>query len=702
LNQPFAPPLPRPTRLLVATIVLIVLAGAGVVGARPALADPGLGWSTFLGGSDVDGANDVAIDTNGDVYVVGTTHSPNFPTSSGALQGSLDGPFVAFVTKLDPNGALLWSTYLGGSGGDSAEAVEVDGSGNVYVAGTTGSTDFPTTPGTDRSFGGLLDTFVAKLTSTGGLSYSTYLGGSDSDWSRGIAIDSAGEAYVNGITESSDFPVSAGAPDTVRSQDEGFVTKLSANGRSRIYSTFLGGSSYEGFDSETTGDVAVDAAGNAYVTGTTGSSDFPTTVGVPDRTLGGVQDAYLTKINAAGTAFTYSMLLGGSSLEEGWDVVVDSSQDAFVVGDTSSTDYPTTPGAWDLTNSPPTSQTTQAGFVTKISRTGAALDYSTYLDDSVIGDVAIDGSGRAYVTGTAGPGFPATTDAIDPIHNDPHPESGLGDDAFVGRFSADGSNLEHATFLGGTSADYGSALAQAGGSDVVAVGTTGSPDFPITSGALQTAYGELGDGFVTKLSTEPIPGYPRPRGATPLSVSLVPAFAECSSANRTHGAPLSYSSCAPPTQTSSALTIGTPDANGLAADSAGRVTLRVFPGDPGTLDSESNVYIGVDLSGVRRRDTLAPYAGDIGLQIVARVTDVRHGRVTVEDHTLPLGTIPCSADFGCHTVTTVNSWLPGAIREGTRAIWQLEQVNLYDPGPDGDAGTFGDDGLFATQGVFIP
>jgi hypothetical protein len=234
------------------------------------------------------------------------------------------------------------------------------------------------------------------------------------------------------------------------------------------------------------------------------------------------------------------------------------------------------------------------------------------------------------------------------------------------------------------------------------VGSTGSPDFPITIGALDGSYNGPNDGFVTKLSTDPVPGYPRPKGATPFSTPLVPAYAECSSGNRTHGAPLSHPSCAPPAQTSGALTIGTPDANGLAADFAGRATFRVSPGDPSTLESEANVYISIDLTGVRRRDTLAPYEGDLGLQVVARVTDVQRGRVTIEDQTFPLGTFHCWPDIGCHGQLSIKSVYPGAIREGTRAIWQLEQIKVYDAGPDGDAGTFGDDAVFATQGVFVP
>ena len=677
---------------------------------RPLLIDPGLAWSTYLGGSDIDVPTDVASDASGNTYVVGSTSSPDFPVSSGALQGSLNGLFDTFVTKLDANGSLLWSTYLGGSDGDSPQAVGIDGSGNPYVAGTTGSTDFPTTTGTDRSLGGGFDAFVAKFTAAGSLSYSTYLGGNDDlEWSKGIAVDTAGAAYVTGITTSGDFPVTAGAPDPVQSQDEGFVTKLSSNGRSLAYSTFLGGSAYEGQDSETTGDVAVDAAGNAYVTGTTQSSDFPTTFGVPDRTLDGNQDAYLTKINAAGTGFTYSMLLGGSSGEEGWDIAVDGSQRAFVAGGTSSTDYPTTAGAWDRTNTQPSAQTTQAGFVTKVVSTGAALEYSTYLDNSVVTKIALDGSGRTYATGTAGPAFPATGDATDPVHSDPFPESGLGNDAFVARFSADGSQLEHATHLGGADADYGMAIAYAGGADLVVVGQAGSPDFPVTSGALDESYDGPVDGFVTKLSTDPVPGYPRPRGATPLSVPLVPAYRRCLSPNRTHGAPLAFASCGPPVQTSPLLTAGTPDANGLGASFVGRVNLRVQVGNPSTLESEANLLVNLDVRGVLVAGTLAPYTGEVAIQAVARITDVTRGRVTVQDVPLSLGTVQCGEPpvpaGSCWDVVSVRHLqhlFPNGIRENRRSVFQLEEIRVYDSGPDGDADTPGDNHLFATQGILVP
>jgi Beta-propeller repeat len=663
---------------------------------RPLIIDPGLAWSTYFGGAaPEDEPQDVAIDASGNAYVTGVTTSSDFPTSVGALQGALDGPFDAFVTKLDPNGSLLWSTYLGGNDGDSGTAIALDSSGNAYVSGVTFSTDFPTTAGTDRSLGGPGDAFVTKLTSAGGLSYSTYLGGNDDQESaNGIAVDAAGAAYVSGTTLSGDFPVTAGAPDAVQSSDEGFVTKLAATGRSIVYSTFLGGSDYEGHDGDFPGGITVDSSGNAYVTGTTASSDFPTTFGVPDATLGGVQDAFLTKINATGTAFAYSMLLGGGSLESGSDLAVDGSGSAVVTGRTSSADYPTTSGAWDRTFNHPAGNE-EASFVTKVNAAGTAFDYSTYLDYGAAFGMALDGSGRAYVTGVAHPGFPTTATAVDPVH---YEQSDLGNDAFVARLSATGSQLEYGTFLGGGAADYGLAIDRTGSSDVVVVGSTGSTDFPTTPGALEPT---PHNGFITKLSTDPIPGYPRPKGATPISVSLVPAYAACSSPNGTHGAPLSYPSCAPPAQTSGLLTMGTPDANGLAADFIGRVVLRVMAGNPSTIDNEANVGINVDLDGIHRRDTLALYSGKLALEVAVRVTDITRGRVTVEDRELPFATITCT-NGSCHDFATLNGALPDAIREGRRAIWQLDQIKVYDPGPDGDPATPGDNVLFATQGVFVP
>jgi len=298
--------------------------------------------------------------------VTGVTFSSNFPTTLGAFQTSPSGGGDAFVTKLNAAGsALVYSTYLGGSNQDQGEAIAVDSVGDAYVTGFTKSTNFPTTFGAFQTTygGGFTDAFVTKLNAAGSapLVYSTYLGGSDFDapGEKGIRVDSVGDAYVTGVTRSTNFPVTSGAFQTAYGGglDDAFVTKLNPTGSALVYSTFLGGNGDESGDG-----IAVDSAGNAYVTGFTQSTNFPTTSGAFQTTPGGGSDAFVTKLNAAGSALVYSTYLGGSGTDQGLTVAVDSAGSAYVTGQTFSTNFPTTPGAF---------QTSPGGgqdaFVAKVS-----------------------------------------------------------------------------------------------------------------------------------------------------------------------------------------------------------------------------------------------------------------------------------------------------------------------------------------------
>ena len=258
----------------------------------------------------------------------------------------------------------------------------MDTSGNAYVTGYTDSTNFPTTTGAfQTTFSGSIDAFVTKLNSSGtGLLYSTYLGGSDFDFGYGIALDSSGNAHVAGETASTDFPTTAGAFQTTYAggDRDAFVTELNATGTSLLYSTYLGGSGYD--RSAHLGDIALDSFGNAYIVGDTDSSDFPTTAGAFQTTHGGGgRDAFVTKLNATGSSLTYSTYLGGSALDFGSGLAVDSSGNAYLTGATESFDFPTTAGAF---------QATLAGdgdaFITKLNSTGSGLLYSTYLGGAIL------------------------------------------------------------------------------------------------------------------------------------------------------------------------------------------------------------------------------------------------------------------------------------------------------------------------------
>ncbi len=311
-------------------------------------------YSTYLGGSHDDGANGIAVDSSGSAYVTGFTSSTGFPTTSGAYDRGADDYPSVFVTKLDPSGSkLVYSTLLGAGGGAS---VAVDSSGNAYVTGYAVS-GFPTTAGAyDRTYNsGAYDTFVAKLDASGSsLLYSTYLGGSRDDQGHGIASDSSGNAYVVGTTLSGDFPTTAGVFDSTFGGgsicwsgetpcSDAFVTKLDAGGSSPLYSGYLGGSG-----DDYANEIAVDASGNVYVTGTTSSREFPVTVDAYDSTLEGSTAAFVAKLNAGGSSLRHSTFLGGGEDDHGTGIALDPSRNVYVAGRAAS-GFPTTAGAHDRT-----------------------------------------------------------------------------------------------------------------------------------------------------------------------------------------------------------------------------------------------------------------------------------------------------------------------------------------------------------------
>ncbi|HKC26254.1 MAG TPA: SBBP repeat-containing protein, partial [Thermoanaerobaculia bacterium] len=411
---------------------------------KPLLVDPVLRYATYLGGSNVDRGFGIAVDAAGNAYVTGSTLSTDFHTTAGAPQAVFGGAGAGgavvtygdvFFAKLDPTlSNLVYATYLGGSDGDVGHAIAVDASGSAYVTGNTHSSNFPTTSGAlRRTYGGSSDTtsfvrgdaFVAKLSPSGALVYSTYLGGSNGDGAAAIAVDAAGNAYVAGSTTSADFPVTAGAFQTAKKSPstniaDAFVTKLNPQGSALVYSTYLGGTLSEG-DSFTffTRGIAVDAAGNAVVAGSTSATDFPTTAGVAQQTYGGGYfDAFVTKLNAAGSGLVYSTYIGGSGLEYAGGLAMDATGAVYVTGTTDSRDLHVTPGAFQTVYGGGVDDT----FVAKLSPTGA-LVYETYLGGGstdgletglfVPGGIAVDATGSAWVTGATGSNdFPVTPDAV--------------------------------------------------------------------------------------------------------------------------------------------------------------------------------------------------------------------------------------------------------------------------------------------------
>ncbi|WP_299698107.1 SBBP repeat-containing protein [Hydrocarboniphaga sp.] len=451
--------------------------------------DPVLVYSTYLGGSSGDVGDAIAVDSAGNAYVTGYTSSTNFPLAN-ALQGTFRGYADVFVTKLNADGnALVYSTYLGGSSSDVGNGIAVDSAGKAYVTGYTGSTNFPLTNALQGTKGGSTDAFVTQLNADGSaLVYSTYLGGSDSDQGCGIAVDSAGKAYVTGETWSTNFPLANALQGTNGGASDFFVTQLNADGSALVYSTYLGGSSAE-YDSS----IAVDSAGNAYVTGETTSTNFPLANAL-QGTFGGNDDAFVTQINADGSALLYSTYLGGSMPDRGYGIAVDNAGNAYVTGVTESSNFPLANALQDTFGG------ISDAFVTQLNADGSALVYSTYLggSSSEYGyGIAVDSAGKAYLTGR--------TDSTNfPLANALQGSSGGVSDAFVTQLNADGSALVYSTYLGGSSGDVGYGITVDSAGKAYVTGSTGSTNFPLAN-ALQGTYGGGGDAFVTRISPDTAP-----------------------------------------------------------------------------------------------------------------------------------------------------------------------------------------------------
>jgi hypothetical protein len=466
--------------------------------------DP-LVYSTYIGGSNDDQAIGIAVDPSGNAYVTGYTNSTNYDVTSGSFQTTLDGGSDVIVTKLNPAGtALVYSTYIGGSTSDYGISIAIDPSGNAYVTGYTNSTNYDVTSGAFQTTnGGGFDVFVTKLNSAGtALVYSTYVGGSASDYGNVIAIDASGNAYVTGYTNSTDYDVTSGAfQTTLDGGSDVIVTKLNPSGTALVYSTYIGGSYGEYCYS-----IAIDPSGNAYVTGNTQSTNYDVTSGAFQTINGGSYDVFVTKLNSAGTALVYSTYIGGSSYDYGSSIAIDPSGNAYITGNTPSTNYDVTSGAF---------QTTNGGgddvFVTKLNPAGTALVYSTYIggsSDDYGSSIAIDPSGNAYVTGrTSSTNYDVTSGAFQTINGGSY-------DVFVTKLNPVGSALVYSTYIGGSSSDYGNSVAIDPSGNAYVTGRTNSTNYDVTSGAFQTTKGGVDDAFVTKI------------GDIPLAIDLISFTAE--------------------------------------------------------------------------------------------------------------------------------------------------------------------------------
>jgi len=459
-----------------------------------------LAYSTYLGGGGRDYGNGIAVDSSGYVYVTGYTGSSDFPCKN-EYQGTYGGSWAdAFVTKIDTtqNGAssLIYSTYLGGESYDYGFGIAVDSSGNAYVTGNTKSTNFPCL-NQYQTYQGYDDAFVTKIDTTqvgvSSLIYSTYLGGRLGECGSGIAVDRSGNAYVTGVTESSNFPCLNPYQGTYGGGFfDAFVTKIDttqSGSASLIYSTYLGGEGNEdGFD------IAVDSSGNAYITGNTKSTNFPCLNQY--QTYQGEFDAFVSRIDttqSGAASLIYSTYLGGGSNDYGYGIAVDKIGNAYVTGWTNSTDFP-------CLNQYQTYQGEFDAFVTRIDTTqsgATSLIYSTYLGgvdyDEGCG-IAVDSSENAYVTGfTSSTNFPC----LNPYQKD----QGVRD-AFVTRIDttqSGASSLIYSTYLGGGDEDWGCGIAGDSSGGAYVIGYTKSTDLPCLNHYQGIYGGGLYDAFFTKI-----------------------------------------------------------------------------------------------------------------------------------------------------------------------------------------------------------
>ncbi len=475
---------------------------------RRLVIDPGLVYATLLHGSLSDVALGVAVDAAGSAYVTGWTVSPSIGATPGAFQTTAKGSLDAFVAKLNPTGtALVYSTYLGGSGGDQGVSVAVDGAGNATVVGSTLSPNFPVTTGAFQTlwkFGVEVgDGFCAKLNAAGsGLVYSTLLGGTGEDIALRVAVDGAGAAHVAGWTRSFDFPTTAGAfqtayGGTTKNQlGDAFVTKVSPTGAALLWSSFLGGPG-----ADAAAGIAIGPSGTILVTGVAREL-FPITIGSFSNLYFGNGDVFVARFDpskAGNASIVYATLAGGGGADFGYGIAADATGNAFVCGYTESFGsfpFPTTAGAFDTGYNG-----TGDAFVMRLSANGATLGWSTLLGGSgndVAISLALDAAGAPYVAGhTSSKNFPVTAGAFQSKH-------GGKTDAFLTKLSSTGQVVLSSTLFGGIGFEQSFGLALRGANDVFLAGSTDSTNFPDTPGAIDGVLSGR-DAWVARFDAGPVP-----------------------------------------------------------------------------------------------------------------------------------------------------------------------------------------------------
>lgn len=453
----------------------------------PLVIDPVLVYSTYLGGSAADTGRGIVVDSAGNAYLVGDSFSSDFLFQASATNSDI------FVGKLSTNGLLLTYFFFGGSKNDSATGLTINESGDVYLCGNTESTDFPQLNSVGSALRGPSDAFVIKLTPKNTappnllFEYSSLIGGSGEEGATSIAIDGAGSAYITGRTSSQDFPtVGAIQPIFGGGASDAFVSKLATDGKSLVYSSYLGGSGTENLIRKT--GISVDSAGNAYVVGDTQSSNFPTKNAIRQTKAGADSslDGFVAKINPSGSDFVYSTYLGGSSDDFALAIATDPAGNAYVAGGTNSTSF-----TGSSATRPSTGPTD--AFVAKLNASGSAISYLTFIGgntgDEFANAIAVDAVGDAVIAGTAGEGSP-TVNSIQSFFRG-------GADAFVAKL-APGGAVTFSTYLGGSGDDVALAVSLDSEGAIYITGFTDSTDFP-TATPLRSANSGGRDIIIAKI-----------------------------------------------------------------------------------------------------------------------------------------------------------------------------------------------------------
>jgi Beta-propeller repeat/Abnormal spindle-like microcephaly-assoc'd, ASPM-SPD-2-Hydin len=484
---------------------------------KPLVIDPVLVYSSYLGGSGTDEASGIAVDSTGSAYIAGYTDSANFPLAAlGSLPTNANHVFVA---KLDPTGSnLVYADYIGGNSQDYGMALVLDSADEVYVTGSTTSSDFPAVNAYQSQLPGPYSGFLTKVSADGSsVLYSTYLGGNTFDQPTSMAIDNSNEIHVAGYTMSTNFPVANAYQSTALANqggygEYGFLTKFSSDGSSLVYSTYFAGnttvvqncgspcypSPYNAINA-----VAVDTNGNAYVTGSTNTSNFPVTSGAYITSNPTQYDAplgFVSKFGGAGNLeySTYFYGSSGNSVSMA-GIAADSTGSAYVTG-TAQSD-----GTFPVTSTSICDPSTSGfacsyAFVTKFDPTGSSLIYSTFLGPDNYASpqaIAIDASGDAYVLASVYGGSFQATNAIESYSNQ--------SDLLVVEIDPAASTQLFSTYLGGSGEDYPAGLAVDSDGNIYVAGSTTSSDFPTTQGSLQNQLGGGTDAFVMKIGTTSAP-----------------------------------------------------------------------------------------------------------------------------------------------------------------------------------------------------